>query len=112
MRILQRAMCVGIAAALALPAASTAMAQEGINTIDLLAQASGLTSRQVQMVLGNRSAYAEYPISYDFVDRKFRDAVGPDIYRNLKERGELSAQHVRNLMAIANARHGEQVASK
>ncbi len=112
MRILQRAMCIGIAAALALPAASTAMAQEGANTMDLLAQASGLTSRQVQMVLGNRSTYAEYRISYDRVERQFREAVGPEIFRSLKERGELSAQHAQALAAMADARHANRVASK
>lgn len=112
MKIIQRAMCIGIAAALALPVATNAAGREGTSSITLLAQASGLSERQVQMVLGNRTSYAEYRISYDRVDRKFRDAVGPEIYRNLKERGELTASNAQQLMAIVNTRSDAEVASK
>lgn len=112
MKIIQRAMCIGIAAAMALPVAGTAVAQEGVDSIALLAQASGLSERQVQMMLGNRTSYAEYRISYDRVDRKFREAVGPEIYRDFKERGELTASDAQQLMAIVNAHNTQGVAGE
>lgn len=112
MKRFQKAICLGIAVALALPVALPAAAQDGLSTIELLAQASGLTTRQVKMVLGNPTAFAEYRTSYAFVDRQFRDAVGPEIYRNLKERGELSARNARELAALARARTSVELASK
>lgn len=121
-RIISRALSVGIAAALALSITGTAAAQQTlsvvhvyaapISPIKLLAQVSGLTPRQVQMVLGTPTAFAGYAASYDFADRRFRRAVGPEIYQHLKTQGELSAQDVQNLTAMVNAQQTDRVASK
>ena len=48
-----------------------------------LAAATGLSERQVQMVVGGRTAYAEYRTSYDRVERHFVKALGEERYREL-----------------------------
>ncbi len=116
-RILSRALCLGMATAFALPVAGIAVAQEtletvhvtapaGVKPIALLSSATGLTERQVKMVLGNRSAYAEYQTEYDAADRSLRKALGPEIYQRVKFRHELSPQDVQKLTAMANAHNG------
>lgn len=120
--IVNRALSVGVAAVLALSFAGTAVAQEtpgvvqvraaAVNPIKLLAQASGLTQRQVQMVLGTRTAFAGYVASYDAVDRHFWRAIGPEIYQHLKSQGELSPQDVQNLTAMVDTLQAERMASK
>ncbi|UXI68804.1 hypothetical protein [Tahibacter amnicola] len=69
--------------------------------IEQLANESGLSKRQVSMVLGARSAYAEYPASYTLVKRKFEAAVGPHRFaqlvaamRKAQESGEAVAVQV------------------
>lgn len=121
-KIFNRALCLGIVAALALPVATTAAAQQNLGTVEvkaaeinpiaLLSQATGLTEREVQMVLGNRTSYAGYVASYDFVDRRLQQAIGPEMYQHLKQYGELTGQHVQNLTAMVNARPAGQLASK
>ncbi|MGH8113816.1 MAG: hypothetical protein ACREPS_01990 [Rhodanobacteraceae bacterium] len=117
-RILSRVLCLGIAAAFALPVAGTAVAQQtlqtihvhapaGVHPVALLSNATGLTERQVQMVLGDRSSYAGYKASYDAADRKFEKALGPEIYQHVKSRHELSPQDVQNLTAMTNARKAQ-----
>lgn len=120
MKIVQRAVCLGVAIALnctafaGLSAALTHPAEAAggsMQTIDLLARASGLTERQVRMVLGNPTAYAEYQSSYSQVDRRFRKAIGEQAYRDLKENRQLSARDAQHLFALVQARDAEQVAS-
>ena len=48
-----------------------------------LAAATGLSERQVQMVVGARTAYAEYRTSYDRVEARFIKALGEERYRDL-----------------------------
>ena len=48
-----------------------------------LAAATGLSERQVQMVVGGRTAYAEYRTSYDRVEQHFVKALGEARYRDL-----------------------------
>ena len=48
-----------------------------------LAAATGLSERQVQMVVGGRTAYAEYRTSYDRVEQRFVKALGEERYRDL-----------------------------
>ena len=48
-----------------------------------LAAASGLTERQVQMVIGAHTAYAEYRTSYDWARQRFVKALGKDRYDEL-----------------------------
>ncbi len=44
-----------------------------------LAAATGLSERQVQMVVGGRTAYAEYRTSYNRVEKRFVKALGFDV---------------------------------
>lgn len=114
-RILSRALCLGLAAAFTLPVAGTAMAQQTLKTVQvhapayvrpvaLLSEATGLTDRQVQMVLGDRTSYAGYQARYDSDNEKFEKALGPEIYKHVKSEHELSAQDVQNLIAMIDAR--------
>jgi hypothetical protein len=69
-----------LAFALAVPGLALAGASLSIRD---LASTTGLSERQVQMVLGGRTAYAEYRTSYDRVERHFIEALGEDRYRDL-----------------------------
>ena len=68
--------------ALALTIPGLALAGSPV-TIRDLASTTGLSERQVQMVLGGRTAYAEYRTSYNRVERTFINALGEDRYRDL-----------------------------
>ena len=48
-----------------------------------LAAATGLSERQVQMVVGARTAYAEYRTSYDRAEARLVKALGEERYRDL-----------------------------
>ncbi len=48
-----------------------------------LATVTGLTERQVQMVVGAHTAYPEYLTSYDWARRKFVHALGEQRYNDL-----------------------------
>ena len=48
-----------------------------------LAAATGLTERQVQMVVGAHTAYAEYRTSYDWARQRFVRALGVQRYNAL-----------------------------
>ncbi|GAB3096922.1 hypothetical protein [Lysobacter terrae] len=66
------------------PAASMA-AQHGGAAIEVkqLARETGLDVRDVQMVLGARTAFAAYRVTYDRVATRFERAVGKERYRDL-----------------------------
>lgn len=53
------------------------------NVIDALSQETGLSARDVKMVLGARSGYAEYLASYDQTQKRFVRALGKPRYRQL-----------------------------
>jgi hypothetical protein len=55
------------------------------NYVDLeqLASETGLTVRKVQMILGTRTAFAEYPYTYQRSVAKFRRALGDENYHRL-----------------------------
>jgi hypothetical protein len=61
--------------------APSAFAQE--NPVGDLAQITGLSERKVQMILGNRTSFAEYPYTYQRSLEKFVDAVGEVRYEHL-----------------------------
>lgn len=63
------------------------LAAHADDTVAQLAQKTGLTERNVRMVLGARTPYAEYRIVYNRVQRQFKDAVGESNYDRLM-RGE------------------------
>jgi len=50
-----------------------------------LSKITGLTERKVSMVLGNRTAFAEYPYTYDRAYKKFVAAIGRDNYDRLMD---------------------------
>ena len=69
---------------LALLCAAPSLAAAGQTaTIADLAQVTGLTQRQVQMVVGAHTAYAEYLTQYDYARRQFIRALGSDRYVEL-----------------------------
>lgn len=121
MKLAKQAACVGMALALngvaffgfaAIPAHPAQAADASAQTIDLLAQASGLTTRQVRMVIGNPTAFMEYRASYDRVDRQFRLAIGEAAYQHLRNDGQLTARDAQHLIALVSARTGQRFASK
>jgi hypothetical protein len=63
--------------------AAMAPVQAAENDIERLAEYSGLTVRKVQMILGTRTAFAEYPYTYQRSLEKFRKALGTKNYELL-----------------------------
>jgi hypothetical protein len=57
-----------------------------------LSKITGLSERKVQMIVGNRTAFAEYPYTYDRALEKFVGAIGKDNYDRLMD-GEAVALH-------------------
>jgi len=57
-----------------------------------LSKITGLSERKVQMIVGNRTAFAEYPYTYDRALDKFVAAIGKDNYNRLMD-GEAVALH-------------------
>ncbi|MET0892363.1 MAG: hypothetical protein ABWY01_02205 [Pseudoxanthomonas sp.] len=82
-------LCIGLLAAAPLANASSTTA---------LARATGLTERNIGMLFGGRTAYTEYPVSYNRVLRQFKQALGEDNYQKLM-RGET---------IVLEIKHGEQ----
>ena len=62
------------------------LAAQADDTVAQLARETGLTERNVRMVLGARTPYAEYRV-YNRVQRQFKNAVGDHNYDRLM-RGE------------------------
>lgn len=73
---------------LALAAAFSANAVAGEDIIGALSQETGLSARQVKMVVGPRSGHAAYLASYDQVQRQFVRTVGWERYEALLTRQE------------------------
>ena len=53
-------------------------------TPEQLAIETGLSVRQVRMMLGPRSPYAEYRMSYARTQERFREALGEERYQDLR----------------------------
>jgi hypothetical protein len=71
-------------AALALAVAALSPAHAGdYADIKKLAEASDLSVRKVQMVLGTRTAFAEYPYTYQRSLEKLQVAIGKENYQRL-----------------------------
>lgn len=51
--------------------------------VDTLSQETGLSERKVQMIVGNRTAFAEYTRSYDRSLEQFKRALGDERYQRL-----------------------------
>lgn len=71
------------------PAASLA-AQGAPIEVKELARETGLHVRDVQMVLGARTAFAAYRVTYDRVATRFERALGKERYRDLMAGREVS----------------------
>lgn len=71
--------------------AVAAPAWAGDDPVSILAHEADLTERKVQMVLGNRTAFAEYRYTYDRSVERIRTAIGPERYDKLMNSGELIA---------------------
>jgi len=69
--------------------AVSAPSMAGDNTKQL-AQETGLTERQVQMVLGNRTPFAEYRTSYQASVSKMQAAVGKARYEQMINTGHFA----------------------
>jgi predicted transcriptional regulator len=74
-----------------------------------LAQEIGLTERQVQMILGNRTSYAEYRTSYNSSVRKMQNAIGRDRYDQMLSSGRFADVSVdakaQALLAVIEENH-------
>ena len=64
----------------AMAAAAPVYANEVVST---LSQETGLSERKVQMIIGNRTAYAEYTRSYDRSLAQFKRELGNERYQRL-----------------------------
>ena len=62
--------------------AFTPLAQAG-DSVAQLSRESGLSERNVRMLLGARTPYAEYRCCYSRKLRQFKEAVGEENYRRL-----------------------------
>lgn len=84
--------------------AISAPAFAGDDPCKQLAQETGLSERKVNMILGNRTSFAEYTYTYDRSVAKLRRAIGGDRYDHLMNRGELISASVdtkaRALLAV------------
>jgi hypothetical protein len=60
-----------------------AMAAPPSTQIHDLSAATGLTERQVQMVVGAHTAYAEYLTSYEWARRRMVEVLGQSRYEDL-----------------------------
>jgi hypothetical protein len=52
-------------------------------TVRQLADETGLTPQRVRMVVGPRSGYGEYRITYNRAEKQFRNALGEERYNDL-----------------------------
>lgn len=64
----------------AMAAAAPVYANEVVST---LSRETGLSERKVQMIIGNRTAYAEYTRSYDRSLAQFKRELGDERYQRL-----------------------------
>ena len=75
---------------LALMAATPALAGAGPHShLADLATQTGLSERQVRMVVGGHTAYAEYLTQYDWARRRMVRTLGFDRYQHLMAGGDV-----------------------
>lgn len=63
--------------------AAMAPAHAERNDVKVLADHAGLSERNVKMILGCRTCYAEYPYTYQRALTKFKRAIGEQNYEQL-----------------------------
>ncbi len=71
-------------------------------TVRELADETGLSPHRVRMVVGPRSGYAEYRITFNRAQRQFKDALGEERYNDLMagRKIELYNQKAANIASI------------
>ena len=71
-------------------------------TVKELADYTGLSERNVAMVVGARTPYAEYRTSFDRVERQFKRALGEERYNDLMagRRIQLDDQQASSLASV------------
>ena len=72
-------------ATLTLAAVAAFPAWAGNDPVTELSDITGLSERKVQMILGNRTAFAEYRYTYDRSLEKFTEAVGRENMKRLMD---------------------------
>ena len=91
--------------------AVSAPALAGDDPCKQLAQETGLSERKINMILGNRTSFAEYPYTYQRSVEKLRRAIGEGRYDHLMNNGELIAAtpdtKARALLAVLAERRNE-----
>lgn len=70
-------------AVLAFALVATLPAYAGDKDIQDLASYTGMSERKVKMILGTRTAYAEYPYTYERYKARFVKTLGKDNYQRL-----------------------------
>lgn len=95
-------LAVAVALAAGLGSAS-AVAANSFMDIHALADETALSVNEVRMVVGARTGFAAYRISYPRVARQFKAAIGPQRYDDLMAgRVILIDGHDRVLVAVAD----------
>ena len=74
--------------------AVSAPAFAGDDPCKVLAQETGLSERKVQMILGTRTAFAEYPYTYERSVAKLRRTIGEGRYEQLMNHDNLISASV------------------
>ena len=71
-------------------------------TVRQLADETGLTPQRVRMVVGARSAYGDYRVNFERVQKQFRTALGEERYNDLMagRRIELYNQRSANVASV------------
>jgi len=77
------------------------LAAHADDTVAQLARETGLTERNVRMVLGARTPYAEYRVMYSRVERQFKQAVGEHNYDRLMRGESIVIERPRTQDAVA-----------
>ena len=77
------------------------LAAHADDSVAQLARETGLTERNVRMVLGARTPYAEYRVMYSRVERQFKRAVGEHNYDRLMRGESIVIERTRAQEAVA-----------
>jgi hypothetical protein len=81
-----------------IPGLATAAAP--VAKISALAAATGLSERQVKMVVGAHTAYSEYRTSYDWARRRFVQVLGARRYNELMAGREIVLDNGQRLALV------------
>lgn len=96
-------------ACIALFVAGPALA--GADPISQLADQTGLSERKVRMIVGARTAYAEYRYTYDRSLAKFKAGIGEENYQRLISGESITVQGKDGVQVRIASLHGAEPAS-